>query len=133
MSVVYDVPRDKWLYDDRGMMKWMGFFMSDHTMYMEAEQGSEAPALPRPIQDSKRIDTLLTQSWTKKWTISIQLGIWRNGQLLPDLKGVVIGQANHSVVIQEDDGTLRQILPKDIRNITASQNEKWFSYEHTIK
>ncbi len=32
--MIRNVPRDQWLYNDRGMMKWLGYFLSDHTQDM---------------------------------------------------------------------------------------------------
>ncbi|WP_288530584.1 hypothetical protein [uncultured Lactiplantibacillus sp.] len=29
------VPCEKWLYDDRGMMKWMGWILAGHSAYLE--------------------------------------------------------------------------------------------------
>ncbi|POD88767.1 hypothetical protein S101258_00481 [Lactiplantibacillus plantarum subsp. plantarum] len=37
------VPREKWLYDDRGMMKWMGWILAGHSAYLETEQQQTTP------------------------------------------------------------------------------------------
>ena len=43
-----NVPREKWLYPDRCMKKWLGWILSDHSAYMEKASISERPVEPKP-------------------------------------------------------------------------------------
>ena len=45
-----NVPREKWLYPDRCMKKWLGWILSDHSAYMEKASISERPVEPKPEQ-----------------------------------------------------------------------------------
>ncbi len=42
--MIRNVQRDQWLYNDRGMMKWLGYFLSDHTQDMTDKKSEEAPS-----------------------------------------------------------------------------------------
>lgn len=43
--MIRNVPRDQWLYNDRGMMKWLGYFLSDHTQDMTDKKSAKFPLL----------------------------------------------------------------------------------------
>lgn len=67
-----DVPKEKWLYHDRCMAKWMGFFMSDHTEYM-GRKASEKPAVEKRKMSEEECDSVfrdagcLAESWPSRW------------------------------------------------------------------
>ena len=48
-----NVPREKWLYPDRCMKKWLGWILSDHSAYMEEASISERPVEPKPEQSQR--------------------------------------------------------------------------------
>lgn len=49
-----------WLYNDRGIIKWFGFFMSDHTEKMNQDEQQYSPIDQQPIQqDSMTVNMLL--------------------------------------------------------------------------
>ena len=58
-----NVPREKWLYPDRCMKKWLGWILSDHSAYMEKASISERPVEPKPEQSQETISDILEDAW----------------------------------------------------------------------
>ncbi|EHL95713.1 hypothetical protein HMPREF9103_02913 [Lentilactobacillus parafarraginis F0439] len=111
--MIRDVPRDQWLYNDRGMMKWMGYFLSDHTQDMADKRVEEAPTRRLPEQDSKTIDQVLQTSWENSRQIRLQI----NGDdylNVYNVDGIVIG-TNQDLIYFQTDKTLT-IRIVDIRH-----------------
>lgn len=121
--MIREVPRELWLYPDRGMMKWLGFFMSDHTNYMEQEGSRERPVTPLPPMSASDIDQQLQTSWERTKKASLQL---MTAKGLTELTGVVIGHQN-SVVFLQTDTELVTVNVADIRHVTVIPAKKWWS------
>lgn len=121
--VIREVPQENWLYHDRGMMKWMGFFMSDHTVYMDQQKGKEAAERPLPQMESTVIDRLLQQSWRQTNPLSLQVD---RGDHYQTVAGIVIGYEQELVYLQGESG-LMTIKFATIRHVTLKKAEKWWS------
>ncbi|MBU9788812.1 hypothetical protein KTE19_11495 [Lentilactobacillus sp. IMAU92037] len=99
--MIRNVPRDQWLYNDRGMMKWLGYFLSDHTQDMTDKKISEVPTTRLPQQDPEVIDHFLQLSWENSREIILQL----NGEAylsVYNIDGIVIGANDHLIYFQTD-------------------------------
>ncbi|MCH5461332.1 hypothetical protein HC026_11860 [Lactobacillus sp. LC28-10] len=121
--MIREVAKENWLYHDRGMMKWMGFFMSDHTVYMDQQKDKEAAERPLPQMASASIDRLLQQSWQKTTPLSLQVD---RGDHYQTVEGIVIGYEQDLVYLQGDSG-LMTIQFAHIRHVTLKKAEKWWS------
>lgn len=121
--MIREVPQENWLYHDRGMMKWMGFFMSDHTVYMDQQQDKEVTEQPLPQMNKLVIDRLLQQSWQNTTPVSIQVD---RGNDYQTMDGIVIGYEQDLVYVQGDSG-LMTIRFATIRHVTLKKAEKWWS------
>ncbi|KRN28785.1 hypothetical protein IV38_GL000990 [Lactobacillus selangorensis] len=107
-------------YRDRGMLKWQGFYLSDHTAALNHEKAAEQTrehVQPRPQQTPLEISRLLDASLTYQRPISLQLNIRdENGLFAEDLNGIVTGYDDDQVYLS----TLKQPFSMDtIRNIHA--------------
>lgn len=111
--MIHDVPRDQWLYNDRGMKKWMGYFLSDHTQDMANKQQEEVPTHRLPEQDSKTIDQILQTSWKNSRQISLQINddSYLN---VYNINGIIIGANDDLVYLQSNK--LMTIKVSDIRH-----------------
>ncbi|MFT8412539.1 MAG: hypothetical protein ABF743_12440 [Schleiferilactobacillus perolens] len=115
-----------WLYPDRGMVKWLGYFLSDHTQYMENEKTEEQTVAEEDQQSPNLIANLLDSAWQQHQTISLQLNELRNGRHAPDLVGVIVGYDAGFVYCQENNDQLRVIPVQTIRHIQSLKAEKWW-------
>lgn len=120
--MIREVPKEKWLYHDRGMVKWLGFFMSDHTNFMDQERSHEQELVRLPQQESETIDQLLQQSWEHTQTVSLQVEV--NNQLV-NHEGIIIGFERPFVFLQTDTGMLT-LLFDAIRHVDLIKREKWW-------
>lgn len=116
--MIRNVPMDQWLYPDRGMIKWLGYFLSDHTQDMTDKKIAEAPTIRLPQQDAKTIDKLLQISWRNAMQITLQLNA--DGYLnVCNLDGIVIGAYDQSIYFQTDK--LITISVADIRHASLKK------------
>lgn len=123
VKMIRDIPKENWLYHDRGMMKWMGFFMSDHTVYMGKQRDKEEAEKPLPQMESLTIDRMLQESWTKTKPLSVQVDMEDHYETLT---GIIIGYESEFVYLQGESG-LTTLKFSSIRHVTALAAEKWWS------
>ncbi|WP_367368468.1 DNA-directed RNA polymerase subunit beta [Schleiferilactobacillus harbinensis] len=64
-----------WLYHDRGMVKWMGFFLADHTAYNEKQGVAEQPVEGEDEQSLEETGALLLNAWQAQSSVSLQLKV----------------------------------------------------------
>ena len=104
-----NVPRERWLYPDRGMKKWLGWILSDHATFMEDATVSETPVDPKPQQSPETISDVLEDAWQNAKIVAIQMGTIYNDGLLPDVEGAVIGYWDDQVYLQQKTGDVKAL------------------------
>ncbi|WP_125590969.1 DNA-directed RNA polymerase subunit beta [Companilactobacillus jidongensis] len=120
------VPRDKWLYDDRGMVKWMGWLLSDHSAFLDHIHTSERPRQIETEMDNMAINECLRSSLDYAESIAIQLDILKNNDYVPEIHGIVAGFENNQVYLYLKDGSIQSIFTEDIRYAELEKNVKWW-------
>lgn len=102
-------------YHDRGMLKWQGFFLSDHTSAIKKGATQDIPVL-RPEMNKSEIGSVLNDSWENCTKVSIQLN-QVNGNAVPiEINGYVKGYQEDKICISVK-GNMRLISIELIRNI----------------
>lgn len=114
-----------WLYHDRGMVKWMGFFLADHTAYTEEQGVAEQPVEGEEEQSPEQIGALLLNAWQTQSNVSLQLNVLVNGQHTHSITGLVAGYDAGFVYLQTDE-ELRLVAAQSIRHVTCLVPEKWW-------
>ncbi|MEO2793782.1 hypothetical protein [Lactiplantibacillus plantarum] len=100
-------------YHDRGMMKWQGFYLSDHTAALnQQKQQLNEVYVPRPQQSLAEI----TQQ-----PVTIQLKtVDQNNRHLPDITTLIHGYNANDIVVDAD-----WFIPlPEIRNVVYKKTEK---------
>ncbi len=102
-------------YRDRGVVKWQGFYLSDHTAALKKQAKQEAKKYPARAQQSmEEISQVLSEAYANGQTVSVQLNNRNlNGEFLPDLVGKVIGYEDEMVYLEGRQG----FEMGDVRNI----------------
>ena len=119
--MIRNVPRDQWLYNDRGMMKWLGYFLSDHTQDMTDKKSEEAPIRRLPEQEPEVMDKVLQDSWQNAKQITLQLN--DDGYLnVYNISGIVIGANDNLIYLQTDK--MVTINVNDIRHAKLKEGSK---------
>lgn len=113
-------PREKWLYNDRGMMKWMAWLLSDHSAFMDAEKKQEQAV----TMATEKFSIILKGAWERVKLVSIQLNMLEDDQFVTDIHGVILGYGEGSVTLQLDNGHTRTILVEEIRHVSLDSSEK---------
>lgn len=121
-----NVPRELWLYPDRGMKKWLGWILSDHSAYMESQAIDEKPTPEKPEQKANVIDQILQTAWEQGQVVAIQLNALYDGQYRRDLEGPILGYADGQIYLQRKDGLVLPVQVEDIRHIDVLDATKWW-------
>ncbi|WP_125770317.1 DNA-directed RNA polymerase subunit beta [Companilactobacillus furfuricola] len=126
------VPREKWLYNDRGMLKWMGWLLSDHSAFMEKSRTQETDKEIKPQMDQQQISRNLASAWEDGAMISIQMNTIEVNSFIPEIKGQVIGFNAGQIYVLLEEGTTRRLQVEDIRYATTVPSQKWWLDDNTL-
>lgn len=103
-------------YRDRGMLKWQGFYLSDHTAALHHQRDQQQRVYQRqPQQTLPTISKLLADAYQRHRQVTLQLNeVDLNGRQLPDSQTYIYGYHDDRIVI--DDQKL--IAINQIRHVT---------------
>ncbi|KRM05035.1 hypothetical protein FC89_GL001862 [Liquorilactobacillus ghanensis DSM 18630] len=103
------------------MMKWQGFYLSDHTAALNQQNKQlNAVYVPRPQQSLAELTQVLADAYQSQQLVTIQLKtVDQNNHHLPDITTLIHGYNANDIVIDSDCFVPLQ----EIRNV-AFKNEK---------
>ncbi|MGK0607263.1 hypothetical protein [Enterococcus gilvus] len=109
-------------YEDRGLLKWMGFYLSDHTEKIEDESRERLhDVLAKPQMEVEEIQTVLRHAAIKRLPVAIQKEERDvNGKYPADTIGVIQGQDSLGIYIGYE-----KIDYDEIRHIEVTPQTKW--------
>ena len=118
----------KYDYIDRGMIKWQGFYLSDHTSALNAEHEAQNKALHReipPQMTSEEITSVINQAIVKNRVVEIQTNKCDgNGIYDPPIIGKIKGYMENDLYIDNDCTVGISV----IRHVSiANQNREGFN------
>ena len=91
-------------YQDRGMVKWQGYYLSDHTAALKKEAdelGKEYP--PKSLQSTEKRSNVLAEAFANGKTVSVQLNtLDLNGNFQPDLVGKLLGYEDDTIYLDNE-------------------------------
>lgn len=93
----------KYDYNDRGMLKWGGFFLSDHTKALkhEAAKANEPTHAQMP---QKAIGDLLMVGWNRQKLMKLQLNMMDDqDEHLMTVTGMIAGYEEDLIVIEVEN------------------------------
>ena len=104
-------------YHDRGMKKWAGFYLSDHTQTIEKDTKMRGEVvMKRPEQPLEEISVILLDAFSNHREVDVQLKILdEDGQLPKSVVSFVAGYEQEAVVIAAE-----QIALDDISSVLIS-------------
>jgi hypothetical protein len=105
-------------YQDRGMVKWQGYFLSDHTenfqKYTSHRQAARAQTR-MPEMSAQSISDTLAHAYANNRQVSYQTSDKINGFIPPILTDRVLGLTDERVILE---------------NTTVNFNNLWWVHEH---
>lgn len=90
-------------YKDRGMVKWAGFYLSDHVQKMDKKRKYDSIIeIKKSEMSTEEISKVLMKAFAEFKEVTIQLSILNDqGELLRSIKGHVLGVDGESVAIDD--------------------------------
>lgn len=114
------------VYQDRGIMKWRGFFLSEHTSTLTKEEKTERLVDRLPQQMQEEIEYYLERSMKYNKILSIQLNSLNEfGNTKQHIIGVFRGFVDQETLMIND----KYIEFSDIRHIQMKKFQKWSDTE----
>lgn len=88
-------------YQDRGMKKWAGFFLSDHTAKInQSNRQRKMVYSKKPEMSQTKISKILLTAFYKHQLVSLQLKeLDQNGNLPANIEGFVDGYTNQDIIV----------------------------------
>ena len=119
----------KRVYQDRGMMKWIGFYLSDHTVVLDKESKER-----NRINDEKEqmtveeIGETLQRAYLQNKRIAIQLeALDSEGNFLDDLVGKIVGQREERIYLDEEERGMLHLEIEQIHHVEVLNPKKILS------
>ncbi|WP_125545059.1 hypothetical protein [Levilactobacillus lindianensis] len=106
-------------YHDRGMLKWGGFYLSDHTSALAKMHAAERVEALRPQQAQDEVSRRLASAWRHKRPVHLQLNVWDANQVAATIDGQVAGVDEDQIVIRLASGRYRFLQLADIRCVST--------------
>lgn len=102
-------------YHDRGMMKWQGFYLSDHTAALHKQMAKKQRHYqPKSQQTLATITNILALAYQRHRLIKLQLNqVDINDSQIPDFTAHVLGYHANRIVLDHQ----QLILLDDIRHV----------------
>lgn len=111
-------------YDDRGMVKWAGFYLSEHTDLMNKDDKKRLTSpSQKPQMELGEINKIMEEARLKDKSVCIQMEARDlNGNYYPDIIGKIKGFDELGIYMEET-----KIGYDEIRNVCLYSHIKWQS------
>ena len=105
-------------YHDRGMKKWAGFFLSDHTLKINKKKAQQKIVyLPKKRMSEEEISEVLLKAFSNHYKVNIQLKARDcNGNLKKDISGFVEGYYENKLIVSGKNIDINDINNVEVDN-----------------
>lgn len=112
----------KKVYEDRGMQKWIGFYLSDQTAAINKDVKERSNINKKKEQlDGEEIERILNEARIKNKPVAIQLNnLNPDAQYADDVTGMIRGYDSLGIYIDS-----KRVLYDEIRNVEFFDWHKW--------
>jgi hypothetical protein len=112
----------KKVYEDRNMLKWIGFYLSDQTAAINKDVTERSKVNNRkPLMQSEEIENVLNEARLKSKPVSVQLeALNENAQYYDDVIGMIRGYDELGIYIGD-----QKVHYDEIRNVEVYNWKKW--------
>ena len=109
-------------YHDRGIKKWAGFYLSEHTAAQEKLTDERQKSNPQKQQlDPQEIALVVNEAILKNRSIAVQIeAVDQNGCYKDDIVGLVVGGDELGIYINDT-----KVDFDEIRNVQFISLKKW--------
>ena len=112
----------KKVYEDRNMLKWIGFYLSDQTAAINKDVTERSKVNnQKPLMQSEEIENVLNEARLKSKPVSVQLeALNENAQYYDDVIGMIRGYDELGIYIGD-----QKVHYDEIRNVEVYNWKKW--------
>ncbi|WP_314576779.1 hypothetical protein [Enterococcus gilvus] len=112
----------KKVYEDRNMLKWIGFYLSDQTAAINKDVTERSKVNnQKPLMQSEEIEKVLNEARLKRKPVSVQLeALNENAQYYDDVIGMIRGYDELGIYIGD-----QKVHYDEIRNVEVYNWKKW--------
>lgn len=109
-------------YEDRGMKKWAGFYLSEQTaMINQVNKESGRVNRQKALMNEKEISAVIERAVLKRSLVAVQLDMVDNeGKYYDDVVGFIQGFDGNELYVGD-----QAVFLDEIRNITVEEFQKW--------
>lgn len=122
------VTPDQLGYKDRGIVKWFGMMLSDHSeALMKEKRNSQLIDVPaKEEMTEEEISKVLYKAFVTDYPVLVQANVLRNGNYFKDLECKVVGYAENRICLYLKDGRSTSCTFDQIRNIEFMNSLDWY-------
>lgn len=112
----------KKVYEDRNMLKWIGFYLSDQTAAINKDVTERSKVNnQKTLMQSEEIEKVLNEARLKSKPVSVQLeALNENAQYYDDVIGMIRGYDELGIYIGD-----QKVHYDEIRNVEVYNWKKW--------
>ncbi|KAB2329423.1 YolD-like family protein [Bacillus mesophilum] len=96
---------------DRGLKKWQGFFMHEHTGLLQMD-AQEDKKIAKPVLDQQELEEIgIVVMESLHYTLDIKVTVWQNGYFMNHL-GIVnkLDYLMKYIVLEKDDESIKIMI-----------------------
>lgn len=114
-------------YNDRGMAKWMGFYLSEHTSEMDKEKAQRGLKPKRkPAMAQNEVSEILTASFKNRQMVEVQLNsLDLEGYPIFEASGIIEGFEGPNTFLTTFDLGLQIIPIESVQHARLINSTKW--------
>lgn len=113
-------------YKDRGLLKWQGMFLADHTDALNKLKKEATEVEAKEEMSEMEISQTLHKAFTMNLPVAIQANVIRNGQYYKDVQCKIAGYSNGRIFLHVKDGRKTSCTIEEIRNVEMMDQLDWY-------
>lgn len=113
-------------YIDRGILKWQGMMLSDHTEALKKMKNEVSVIAGKDEMNAIEISRVLHRAYATNSPVAIQANILRNGSFYKDVICKVAGYGGNRIHLNLKDGRTISCSLEEIRNIELLNPLDWY-------
>lgn len=124
---IVKVTPDSLGYKDRGLLKWLGMMLSDHSEALKKEKTNSRLIEPKQKErmNMYEVGELLYKAYVNDLPIRIQANVLNNGKYYQDLECKITGYIEDKIYFLLKDGRSTFCTLEQIRNVEFMDVLKW--------
>ncbi|GAB2324461.1 hypothetical protein IRB23M11_20830 [Alkalibacterium sp. m-11] len=119
---------DRLGYKDRGIMKWQGMILSDHTSALKElhKEYEQSIAAGKEQMTTEEVSEALYKAYRLRKPVAIQANVLKEGHFYPDVKCIVKGYDRDNIYLQLKDSQLKKVNIYLIRHVEYMNPAEWY-------